>query len=973
MIVEKNISSFIETQFPEVYRENGEFFVLFVQKYYEWMEQEGNILYHARRLPEYRDVDLTVDQFVVDMKEEYLNGIQLDTAERTRQLIKHSLDLYRSKGSEQSVDLFFRAIYGKPASVYYPGADILKPSDGKWAQPQYLEVTPSDQTQSFIGKQVQGVTSKATAFVERYIRKKVNGKYVNLLYISAINGNFQTNELLTIQGQQLKNIPTIIGSMTDIEILEGGSNFQIGDLLEVISVNGIRGEAIVSATSNISSAVSFTITDGGWGYTSNSEIIISDHILGLSNVVTSDNTYFSSFANFYQPLANLSLVSANATLNIQFGDTLKTYYANNALSGSGIVLGVNNNGTNASVLVNETYGNLNFIESLNANLSGTVATSSSDVALAGVSATNGTTTVAGTNTAFSTYLNAGDEVKLIYFDANNVLLGIEANFVANVTSANSMNMVSIPSYTSNNVIIQSLASKKLIGNGTTFTSLSYGDRVALYTNATSTNNYTILSVVNNTVLYTQEVIGFSNAATVMSSLSLNKKIYLNSNVVSANIGVYQNEYVTSTYMGNKSSSNLYFSNTFVTYNGGDIVTQKNGNNIITGSATVVTSLPDNTGGVVLAVSNLTGVFSNTQSTYLDGVVQNGIVYKSIDLSVGVFDTNNSFSFANGNMFFSGNTTGTITRVSTGALAGFGISNNLTYPENVTVYSDRTGPYFNIPLNSTQYGFPKDAFANVTTLLYDVLQTSVEIYGGIGQLVNINPGKNYDNAPLVMVRSDLITDQITDTEYFNITLNSLFFSIGEIITQTNGAEALVATSNSSVLGVKKITFENNFLIGQPIMGLHSGATATLNSIDVIPATNVLGNNAIITANVSSAVGAISAVAVSDSGYGYLAGENVTMKKIGSEIIAAGHTILAKQGGAQGFYLNHDGFLDDKNKLYDGYYYQDYSYVIQTALSFDKYADMLKNIIHVAGTQAFFEVAFETFIDETNTNIHTEITL
>ena len=95
------ISPLIESQFPSFYREDGQVFVTFVKAYYEWLEQANNTLYHSRRLLEYRDVDQTVDNFLVHFKEETLKNIQFDTATNKRLFIKNALDFYRSKGTER--------------------------------------------------------------------------------------------------------------------------------------------------------------------------------------------------------------------------------------------------------------------------------------------------------------------------------------------------------------------------------------------------------------------------------------------------------------------------------------------------------------------------------------------------------------------------------------------------------------------------------------------------------------------------------------------------------------------------------------------------------------------------------------------------------------------------------------------------------------------------------------------------------
>jgi len=169
------ISPLIESQFPSFYREDGQVFVTFVKAYYEWLEQANNTLYHSRRLLEYRDVDQTVDNFLVYFKEETLKNIQFDTATNKRLFIKNALDFYRSKGTERSVDLFFKLVYAQPASIRYPGDDVFKLSDNTWKIPIYIEVTETPYNSAFEGKQITGIDSGATAFVDNYsVKKKIN-------------------------------------------------------------------------------------------------------------------------------------------------------------------------------------------------------------------------------------------------------------------------------------------------------------------------------------------------------------------------------------------------------------------------------------------------------------------------------------------------------------------------------------------------------------------------------------------------------------------------------------------------------------------------------------------------------------------------------------------------------------------------------------------------------------------------------
>ncbi len=81
---------------PEISASNCEYRTVIDQK---------NVLYHSRRLLDNRDIDIAEDEFVLLFKEKYLKDLHFDTIIDIRKFIKYSLDLYRSKGTERSIDL----------------------------------------------------------------------------------------------------------------------------------------------------------------------------------------------------------------------------------------------------------------------------------------------------------------------------------------------------------------------------------------------------------------------------------------------------------------------------------------------------------------------------------------------------------------------------------------------------------------------------------------------------------------------------------------------------------------------------------------------------------------------------------------------------------------------------------------------------------------------------------------------------
>jgi hypothetical protein len=65
--------------------------------------------------------------------------------------------------------------------------------------------------------------------------------------------------------------------------------------------------------------------------------------------------------------------------------------------------------------------------------------------------------------------------------------------------------------------------------------------------------------------------------------------------------------------------------------------------------------------------------------------------------------------------------------------------------------------------------------------------------------------------------------------------------------------------------------------------------------------------------------------------------------------------------RGEYSTADGFLSDINMIQDGYLYQDFSYVIKSTQKIEQFANVVKKLVHPAGTLMFGELQLQTEID------------
>lgn len=1077
--INTQISPLIENLFPEFYKTDGESFIMFVKAYYEWLEQNHQLLdledstnfnvgdsiaqadvtgvivanvgagilvringfdtfkcynvcselipvtsssggntyikrggttrrlgtlFLSRNLLNMRDVDSTLDLFIVYFKEKYLKNIEFDVATNKQLLIKNALDLYRAKGTQRAIDLFFRLVYGVQTTVYNPGEDVLIPSSGEWTKPQYLEITPATENINLVGKQIVGVTSGASAFVEKYIKRKIKDGFVYILYLSNLSGTFANREILRPASGVVKaGLPTVVGSLTSVEIITGSSLFNVGDIVTFNSTRGDYGQARVSSISNDTGVVDFEFIEGGYGYTvsGNSSLsaaeledrtqsIVSEKVVTLSNVVTSNTLSTITIVSGGSGYSNTDKIKVVS----QYGNATGTI----ATDGSGVITAVNisNTGTgfyslNPTVLVTNATG--------------------------------------GSTTGSSANLVATTAAKTKYFEYYETLTEQLATIVyGNAT---------------NNQLITPGANI-YISNGTA--NVAYGVVLSNANGALGDANGTlIISVQNN------------------ASFAAGNKLYVNGSVY-CNIATLSNTSATGTVMGVPSKVTFTVGPVAgSTYAVNDVVYQLV-DGVEVASATIEEAIVSLSGGSIKC-SNLSGVFS------IGGTLQarnknTSATIQDITLDVGVYNVVNNYSYLYSAMGWSSRsgTTGNVVAVSSGSGASFKvgtISDAETIYINTDLLNSNNSPsaganqaYMTLPINASAYGFPKSPLGNSASIIFSCLNFDNFTIGSIASLTAIDPGSDYNVDPYVLVQQPYISgfdynDYIitvsdasgafidgerilqsnTTSNYYQLVVSDeTGYTVGEKVYQgtsgsetatgivtsitpssntitvnnvtgtfaqsttlksyinpalsatvttvtleqvTTTAKGIIKSSNTSTLYVKRLQFENRFAVGSQITGSQTGATATITSVVEDENALPIGLNANVQANVVTANGTVTSLQIIDSGVGYRDGED--MLYISADGLRSGtaRAVVEGQGTGAGYYRTSKGFLSSTIKIHDGDYYQEYSYEILSRIPFEKYSEMLKKVLHVSGTRVFGGVLLEetlvTPAEVTNTAI------
>jgi hypothetical protein len=175
---------------------------------------------------------------------------------------------------------------------------------------------------------------------------------------------------------------------------------------------------------------------------------------------------------------------------------------------------------------------------------------------------------------------------------------------------------------------------------------------------------------------------------------------------------------------------------------------------------------------------------------------------------------------------------------------------------------------------------------------------------------------------------------------------------------------VKEANSTQLSVRRRSLADFSISGNSIIGLSSGASSNAAIITIDTASGFSGDNANVSANVVTGNGSVKALSVVSSGIGYNNAEIVTFTSVSNtQLIGTARTQLGKQGIGAGYYSSTKGFLSSDKYIQDGNYYQSFSYEINSSRDVSTYFDMVKAVVHTAGTALYGKVIKKSTVSTT----------
>jgi len=123
-------SESVSTLFPLQLRRSASTLISFLEDYYNYLNLKDKPTNIIDRIAFEHDIDLTDESYLDQIKKEIGKGIPNSDVLDNRKLFRNILSFYKSRGSQDSINQFFRLFFNDEVTVVYPSEQLFKPSMG---------------------------------------------------------------------------------------------------------------------------------------------------------------------------------------------------------------------------------------------------------------------------------------------------------------------------------------------------------------------------------------------------------------------------------------------------------------------------------------------------------------------------------------------------------------------------------------------------------------------------------------------------------------------------------------------------------------------------------------------------------------------------------------------------------------------------------------------------------------------------
>ena len=257
----------IDELVPEQLRDVAQNLIDFLKVYYS---QDVNPTTFIEEITQSRDIDrVASDAFLEKLAETIAKDVPDSAVVQKTFLLKRLVDYYNLKGTNQSIIIFFQLFYDKLAKVYEPWSNVLETSSNNIGSNKLARVRPLEGKDIFEleDKEITLENEFGVILASGYVQRITVEQYEEILYTLHFDSGSTTG--LFTPGFNIINNGNIYGttveSLQSINIVDGGSGFEKGDILFLKDKPFTTFQAKIISTDVDGRALKFEIIQRGNG------------------------------------------------------------------------------------------------------------------------------------------------------------------------------------------------------------------------------------------------------------------------------------------------------------------------------------------------------------------------------------------------------------------------------------------------------------------------------------------------------------------------------------------------------------------------------------------------------------------------------------------------------------------------------------------------------------------------------------
>jgi len=318
-IIDSFVPSHIQANFPEL--------IAFIRAYLAYLEETNLSGYYQNTLQNQRDIRLQDQEFLRRIEREIGLFVPRDYEADPRLFYDRISDLWRAKGTEEGLKLFFRLFLDDPVQIRLPFEQVLIPSDGRFVSEDKIRISViSGNGEDFGGKRIVQLDTFAEAVVSKVERRVYSDGIIFELVLArgTAAGTFNEGSVVALV-DNLDIRAEVYRSVTNLNITNPGTGYRPGDFITLDGKEGVTFTAYVETINETGGITSVRIANSGSGNTPNhikeanetEEYFLEDFLLFEYDT---NNQVGPSSLTF-----NVDTISGtNAVFEIDFGAFIKT-------------------------------------------------------------------------------------------------------------------------------------------------------------------------------------------------------------------------------------------------------------------------------------------------------------------------------------------------------------------------------------------------------------------------------------------------------------------------------------------------------------------------------------------------------------------------------------------------------------------------------------------------------------------------